>query len=317
MRPTVTIGVCVRNCEASIKKVINNILDQDFPHESMELIIVDDGSEDMTLSIVLNCISRLDMRVKVYQQKWKGLGPARNVVVYNTSGDYIVWVDGDMVIPRDYVRKQVEFMERNPAVGIASGRTKTRPEENLVATLEVIGFLAKDFKNRGVASQKIPGTAGSIYRVKAIRHVGGFDSNIKGAGEDIDAGYRIREAGWLIYLATDAIFYAKRKETWKALLSQYFWHGYGGHYVLHKNRGMERLYEMLPPAAFLEGILYSITAYKLIHRKVVFLLPLQFIFKMTAWCLGFVRSHMNSYGHTFKTRINHASIRKACTLPRS
>jgi len=48
MKPIATIGVCVRNCEATIKEVINSIINQDFPHELMEVIIVDDGSEDRT-----------------------------------------------------------------------------------------------------------------------------------------------------------------------------------------------------------------------------------------------------------------------------
>lgn len=51
MKPKVTVGICVRNCENYIKDAINSILDQDFPHEFMELIFADDGSEDNTFSI--------------------------------------------------------------------------------------------------------------------------------------------------------------------------------------------------------------------------------------------------------------------------
>ncbi|MEM5867131.1 MAG: glycosyltransferase [Candidatus Aenigmatarchaeota archaeon] len=42
-----------------------------------------------------------------------------NVVVKNASGKYIIWVDCDMILPKDHVQKQVEFMEQNPKVGIA------------------------------------------------------------------------------------------------------------------------------------------------------------------------------------------------------
>lgn len=296
MKPKVTIGVCVKNCVGSIKDAIDSILGQDFPHELMEVIFVDDGSEDNTLSVIKDCVSRMDIQVKIHHQEWRGLGPARNVVVDNARGDYIVWVDGDMVLSRDFVRKHVEFMERNPAVGAAGGKYELQHEESLAATLEGISWTAVHSKHGGKPTSKLPGTAGSIYRVEAIRQVGGFDNRITGAGEDVDAVYRMREAGWLFYLATEAVFYASKgsKETWKGLWDQYFWHGYGLHYVLHKYRSIEKLYEMIPPAAFLSGLLRSFSAYKLMHRKVVFLLPLQYVFKMTAWCLGFAKGHVAS-----------------------
>ena len=51
MKPKVTVGMCVKNCAATIKEAIESVLNQDFPHELMELIIVDGNSEDETLSI--------------------------------------------------------------------------------------------------------------------------------------------------------------------------------------------------------------------------------------------------------------------------
>ena len=297
VKPKVTIGVCVKNCEAFIEDAIESIIKQDFPHELMEVVFVDDGSEDLTLSIIREMVPRMDMSVKVYHQKWKGLGPARNVVVNNANGDYIVWVDGDMILSEDYVRRLVSFLDRNPEVGIGVGKACMQPTENLVAFLEIAGFMARDSRCKGITFKKYPGTAGSVYRIEALRKVKGFYERIKGAGEDLDVVYRIKEAGWLIYVGNEATFYARRKETWNALWAQYFWHGYGAHFVLHKDKGIEKIYEMIPPAAFLSGLLYSFTAYKLTRRKAVFLLPLHFLFKMTAWCFGFVKSHINGYEH--------------------
>jgi glycosyltransferase involved in cell wall biosynthesis len=305
VKPVVTIGICVRNSASTIREAIESIINQDFPHELMEVIFVDDGSEDRTLSVILDCVSRMDINVKVYHQKWRGLGPTRNVVINNASGDYIIWVDGDTILSRDYVKKQVEFMEKNPTVAITTGKCwnwkdlHSPKNQNLVAFLEWMGFVAVDVKYGGKAVQKLPGTAGSTYRLKALKRVGGFDDRITGAGEDMDAAYRIREAGWLIYRTTEGTFYTKRKQTWKALWDQYFWHGYGFYYVFHKNKGIGKLYGMVPPTAFLSGLMYSFVTYKLTRRKAVFLLPLHFTFKITAWCLGFIKkSYLDSYRHT-------------------
>ncbi len=194
MKPKVTIGICVKNCEATIEGVVDSVLNQDFPHELMEVIFVDDGSQDRTLSVISGFVSKMDMQVKVYHHEWKGLGLTRNVVVNNADGDYIIWVDGDMKLPRYYVRK-----------------------------------------HGGKTALELPVTEGSIYRVKAIRQVGGFDDQINGAGEDLDAAYRVGAVGWL-FGTTSAELYESCRETWKSLWDQYVWYGYGGHYIVHKNK---------------------------------------------------------------------------------
>lgn len=287
MRIAITIGVCVRNCEDSVREAIDSIIDQDFPHESMEVIFVDDGSEDGTLLAILDSVSGIDMQVKIFHGKWRGLGPSRNIVVDNARGDYIIWVDGDMILPRNHVRKQAEFMERNPRVGIAKARYGMLRGKNIVAALENIPFVLYDCKD-GSVSSKLPGTGGAIYRVEAIKEVDGFDDHLRGVGEDQDAAYRVKAAGWSL-TRSPAIFYEKRVDTWKNLWDKYFWYGYGDHDLFHKNRRIISLYRMVPIAGFVAGALYTLEAYMLTHRKAVFLLPFHFAFKMTAWCFGFAK----------------------------
>lgn len=294
-KPTVTIGVCVRNCENSIKEAINSILDQDFPHERMEVIFVDDGSEDRTLSVISDSVLRMDMQTRIFHSEWKGLGWARNVVVDNAEGDYIIWVDGDMILQFDHVRKQVEFIQRNPRVGIAKARYGMCPNENLVAALENIVFLAFDFKYAGKVNPRVLGTGGSIYRLSAIRNIGGFDESITGTGEDMDAEYGVRNAGWLLYRATPALFYERYRKTWKDLWKEGFWHGYGVHQIFRKNKGQIALHRMVPPVAFVVGAWLSTIAYRLTHEKWVFLLPIQYAFKRIAWCLGFAKGQLDEY----------------------
>ena len=298
MKPKVTVGLCVRNCEDLIKEAIDSIIDQDFPHKLMELIIVDGYSEDNTLSVLKESLEKTDLRHKIFYEN-EGLGRARQIVVDNAGGDYIVWVDGDMVLSKDFVRRQVEFMDQNPKVGIAKGKCELTPGANLVATLEIYSRAASkmvDFNDKVRARFKSMGTSGCIYRVKAIRQVGGFDENIKGYGEDLDAEYRIRTIGWLLFM-TDVQYrdYERHGLTWKNLWCRYLRRGYDMLQFAHKNKGAIDLHKMLPPAAFLGGLFHSVTIYKLTRRKVAFLLPLQCALKSVAWCLGFVRSSLDSY----------------------
>ena len=286
LKPKLTIGICVKNAEKTIRDTIHSVLNQDFPHELIRIIVVDGQSEDGTLEIIKEILSKSNMRSIILGEN-KGLGFARQMVVDNAEGDYIVWVDGDMILPKDYVRKQVEFMEINPKVGIATASHGILPEANLVAALEDVAYVAVDFRFKGDSSSRLPSTAGAIFRVEAVRQVGGFDSCINGVGEDIEVAYRIKRAGWLIYRGTEAVFYEKRKESWKELWDHYFWYGRGAPRIICENPKVTSLYEMTPIAGFLAGFWYSLIAYKLLRQKKVFLLPFHYAFKRLAWCCGF------------------------------
>ena len=284
----VTVGVCARNGEDTISDAIESIVGQDFPHELMEVIFVDDGSTDRTLTIIRDYVPKMDMHVKVFHHEWKGLGYSRNVVVNNANSEYIIWVDADMILPRDFVRKQVEFMDRNPNVGVGKGRYIMYHATSLVAYLENVESVVEFFSCEQKSLSKPLGTGGSAYRVKAIKKAGGFDENIKGVGEDMDAENRIREADWLLQ-TSEAEFYEKRRRSWKDLWNEYFWHGSGGRKIVRRVSHFSLLFNMFPPIAILTVFSRSCHAYKLVHKKVVFLLPLHWVFKRTAWFFGFVR----------------------------
>ncbi|WGM88483.1 MAG: glycosyltransferase [Candidatus Bathyarchaeum tardum] len=290
----VTLGVCVKNGEYHISNAIDAIMAQDFSHNLIQIIFVDDGSTDRTLSIIENSVSKLDMHVKIFHHSWKGLGYSRNVVFENADADYIIWVDCDMVLSPTFVSEQVEFMEQNHSVGIAKGKYGLYPDSNLVGFLENIEFVTKDLNISESVNVSL-GTGGAIYRVKSLQEVGGFDSNIRGAGEDTDVEYRISKAGWLLF-RTPAIFYEMRRKTWKALWDEYFRYGYDGNYVANKNglQALTSLDKVFPLTAFLNKNFQSFVAYKLTHQKAVFLLPFHYFFKRTAWCLGFIIRHITN-----------------------
>ena len=131
MDSKVTVGVCVKNTEELIRRALGSIVEQDFPHEAIKLIIIDDGSKDKTLSIVRDCVSEIDIETIVCSSGGKGLGFSRQIVVDNAQGDYIVWVDGDMVLTKSFIRKHVEVMEKNPSTGAACGNVISRGRRNI------------------------------------------------------------------------------------------------------------------------------------------------------------------------------------------
>lgn len=288
----VTVGLCVKNNEKTIHQAIKSILDQDFPHKLMEIIVVDGESKDKTLEIIKNCISNSNIPTRIYSDEGSGLGLARQIVVENAEGEYIAWIDGDIVIPKSYIKTQVDFLVRCPKAGAVQGNRWNYKGKSMVATLEIMSNLHYILENQ---RNKLA-TRGAVYRVKAVKDVGGFDKSIRGAGEDIDLSVRMRRRGWLLYMNEGEWTHIAR-ENWKGLFDQYKWYGYGLHFIGHKHKGLVVLWQWLPLVSLLGGYRRSLLVYKITRKKISFLLPLLFLYRGLAWLSGYLKSHRDGYGH--------------------
>ena len=281
----VTVGICVKNGSKNILNTLESVMAQNFPHELLEVIVVDDGSEDETYSMVRIFALKMDMQVKVLHYRWQGIGKSRNIIARKAEGKYIAWVDSDMILPENFIQTQYEFMENNPEAGVAKAAYGLIPEANLVASLENMSFVAEN-------SRYECGTGGSIYRTQALLQAGNFDEQLRFAGEDHDAAFKINAAGWRLQ-RSPAVFYEKPRTSWRNLWLKYFHWGYGLYDACQTNPNLLVLYEMTPLAGFIGGLRRASIAYKLTHKKRTFLLPLQFVFKLSAWCLGYLKGYFN------------------------
>jgi glycosyltransferase involved in cell wall biosynthesis len=297
MKIKVTIGVCARNCQNDLGRITERIILQDYSHENMEVIFVDDGSTDNTLHEIEKFAQKMQISYRVFHHEWKGLGFSRNVILKQAQGDYIIWVDDGVLIPKDYVAKLTEIMEKNQKIGIARGFIGLYSGSNNVMTLESLGQLLFNNKFVGKTTTNLPGAGGSIYRVEAARFVGGFNETIWGVGEDNDLAYRLLIAGWQIYISKNEFFiehYENLRRVWK----KSFWYGYGAHFVVHRNGSLSKiLIKSNPFVGFIEGLLVFSVAYRKTQKKIALFLPIYYFLKRTVWCFGFLKSHKDAYGH--------------------
>jgi glycosyltransferase involved in cell wall biosynthesis len=298
------VGLCVKNAESTIAKTVRSLVYQTFPPENVEVIVVDGKSNDNTLAIINKGLRRVPFKVKILTEN-SGLGIARQIVVNKASGKYIVWLDADMILPPDYLENQVLFMEKYSQVGIAGGKYNVNTGYGLVADLENIVYAVDSVFGQKAEASKfgyLPGAEGAIYRVTAVRQVGGFDTQINGAAEDTEMAYRVKSHGWDL-AQTEEKFTESTRASWFSLWNQYVWYGRGGHYIYHKDPNMLSILKMTPMAGFLAGILRSPGAFLLTHKRSFFLLPVHYTFKRIAWLFGFSNAHFKGYGHPlWKTR---------------
>lgn len=117
--PLVSVVMPAFNGEQFIGRAIRSILDQTY--ENWELVIVDDCGTDHTMDVVR---SFYDDRIKVFSnEKNKGIAFSRNKAIENSHGKYIAILDDDDMALPDRLRRQVEFLEAHPEIGVAGGRS--------------------------------------------------------------------------------------------------------------------------------------------------------------------------------------------------
>lgn len=102
MDDLVSVIIPVYNIEKFINRCIDSILQQSY--KNLEIILVNDGSTDSSLKICEE-YKKIDRRINVLDKPNGGLSDARNFGIKHSSGDYIVFVDGDDTVEIDYILK--------------------------------------------------------------------------------------------------------------------------------------------------------------------------------------------------------------------
>jgi glycosyltransferase involved in cell wall biosynthesis len=295
----VTIGLCVKNSEKTLEKCLRSILNQSYKKDSTKIIIVDGKSKDRTVQIAKELTSKNNSIAEFYSDEGKGLGTARQIVLDHASGEYIIWVDGDVVISENFVQSQVDFMESNPPVAVATGMYHFDQDEKMpsAALLISLGKLVGSAKYKENQKRGLPPNDASVYRVEATRQVGGFDTRIKGAAEDEDIMFRMRQSGWLVSVNVDAEFSTHPRQTWREMWSESAWFGYGQHFLEHKYKGLHMRMYHIPMISLYAGLKLGLAAYSLSLKPKSFFLPWANAFIAIAWWFGFLKADFEGYGH--------------------
>lgn len=109
MDKKVSILVPVYNVELSLDKCIQSILKQTY--KNFELVIVDDGSTDNSLSMCYE-YAKKDKRIKIIKKESHTcLSDVRNIGIENATGEYIMFVDSDDYVCETFVEDMVEAIE--------------------------------------------------------------------------------------------------------------------------------------------------------------------------------------------------------------
>lgn len=115
----VSVIVPVYNMESLLGQTLDSILASSY--RDMEVIVMDDGSTDASLSVAQSYAER-DDRLRVYSQQNQGVIAARNNAISKAAGFYILPVDADNTIEPDFIDVAVKMMAADPEIKVVAPR---------------------------------------------------------------------------------------------------------------------------------------------------------------------------------------------------
>ncbi len=119
MKQKVSIIIPTYNSSDCINRCIRSVLEQSY--SDIEVIIIDDGSNDDSLAICDEAASK-DSRIKVFSQPNSGASSARNRGLDIATGEYVMFVDSDDWIESNMLDRMMSAFQENPEVQIVQTR---------------------------------------------------------------------------------------------------------------------------------------------------------------------------------------------------
>jgi hyaluronan synthase len=174
--PFLTVVIPAFNEGSMVEKTIDSVAASRYPHEKLEIIVIDDGSRDNTWRYILKAALRYPSMVKpVRFRKNRGKRAALETGFRQAKGEIAVTIDSDSIIERDSLLN-IAGPFRDPKVGAVAGKVVVyNQREGIIPQMLHVRFtLAFDFLR---ASQSTYGTvyccpgAFSAYRVSVVRKV--------------------------------------------------------------------------------------------------------------------------------------------------
>ena len=165
----------------------------------MEVIVVDDGSTDLTGEI----LGSYQGRIRVLRQPNAGPGAARNVGIQASAGSFVAFMDSDDELIPGRLAMQLEYMEAHPEIVLSFGAIafRSQPGVPYLSTLQPRdewAVMADPYRHLLTAGGECVNTMTAMVRREAFEKVGGFATRYS-CGEDTDLWVRLAEFGPFAY----------------------------------------------------------------------------------------------------------------------
>jgi len=216
----VSIIVPAFNEDVVIERSILSLMHQTYTN--MEIIVVDDGSNDKTYRYAKRYEGG---RVKVVTKPNGGKSRAINFGIQHATGDLIMVVDADSRLNDDAVGLMVQYFD-DPIIAAVAGSVYVVNQDHIITRLQALEYIeGLNMVRNGQSLLKmvniIPGPIG-MFRLDALIKVGLYDHDTY--AEDCDLTLKLLAEGYAIDFESDAVAYTEAPEQLLDLIKQrYRW----------------------------------------------------------------------------------------------
>jgi glycosyltransferase involved in cell wall biosynthesis len=205
--PIVSVIIPCRNEEKFIGKCLDSMINQDYPKENFEVLVVDGMSEDKTREIIQEYSQRYPF-IKLLDNPQKYTPFALNVGIKNSKGEILIRADAHADYEKDYISKCIHYLKTFNADNVG-GVLKTVPKENTLVA-KAIAYCLSSFLGAGgswfrTGTKKprwVDTVFGGCYRREIFEKIGLFNENLL-RSQDIELNNRLRKTGGKILLAPE------------------------------------------------------------------------------------------------------------------
>lgn len=176
----VSVIIPVFNSQRTIRETINSVLNQ--THSDLEIIVIDDGSQDSTAEIV-SAID--DPRIRLFSYPNAGQAESRNRGIAKASGNYIAFLDADDLWTPDKLEAQLKALAMYPKAAVAYSWVDRIDERGQFIGRGSYISVSGDVYSKLLLIDFLENGSNPLVRTQAISEVGGFDPSLVPA-EDWD-----------------------------------------------------------------------------------------------------------------------------------
>lgn len=229
------ISLCIiaYNEEKSLPGLFTDVLAQTYPHDRIEVVLVDAMSTDRTLALMQDFSKNaVDFSQVIVTQNPKKTQPSGwNVAIDAATGDAIIRVDAHAHIPPEFVANHVRCLEDGedisggPRPNVILDPTPWK-ETLLLAESSMFGSGIASYRRSGDTERKYVNTMfHAAYRREVFEKAGLFNENLIRT-EDNELHYRMRKAGYKFCFDPTIISYQHTRSSLGKMLKQKFQNGY-------------------------------------------------------------------------------------------
>lgn len=187
--PLISVIIPVYNGEKTINETIQSVLKQTL--SDLEIIVIDDGSQDRTLEIVK---SIQDRRIQAFSYRNAGVSSSRNRGFYHARAEFISFLDADDLWLPDKLESQFKALQENPQAALAYSWTDYIDESGQWLHPGDRITVKGEAYERILLGNFLESGSNALIRREAFSRVRGFDESLVGP-EEWDLFIRIAAAG--------------------------------------------------------------------------------------------------------------------------